>query len=136
MRLISLQTGFGSEQIGTVDFPVLDLADRLDIEAGAFMDTAAVIANLDLVVAIDTSVTHLAGALAAPIFTPLGFAPDWRWQLDREDSPWYPTMRLFRQATLGQWSDVFDAWPRSVAEPSARRTKPDDRRQSDAQQAD
>ena len=116
VRLISLQKGFGSEQIGTVDFPVLDLADRLDAEAGAFMDTAAVIGNLDLVVAANTSVAHLAGALAAPVFTALSLAPDWRWQLDREDSPWYPTMRLFRQATLGQWSDVFERMAQVVAE--------------------
>ncbi len=116
VRLISLQKGFGSEQIRTVDFPVLDLADRLDVEAGPFMDTAAVIRNLDLVVSIDTSIPHLAGALGAPVFLALPFPGEWRWLLDRQDTPWYPTMRLFRQTTLGQWSDVFERMAQAVAE--------------------
>ena len=78
VRLISLQKGFGSEQIAAVDFPVLDLAARLDEAAGPFMDTAAVIRNLDLVVTVDTAIAHLAGALGAPVWLALQFSPDWR----------------------------------------------------------
>ncbi len=73
---------------------------------GDFADTAALMMNLDLVIAVDTSVAHLAGALARPVWTLLPFAPDWRWQLAREDTPWYPTMRLFRQARRGDWESV------------------------------
>ena len=100
VRLISLQKGFGSEQVATVDFPVLDLSGRLDEVAGPFMDTAAVIRNLDLVVTADTAIAHLAGALGVPVWVALQFSADWRWLLGRDDSPWYPTMRLFRQTTL------------------------------------
>ena len=116
VRLISLQKGFGSEQIAAVDFPVLDLSDRLDEAAGPFMDTAAVIRNLDLVVTADTAIAHLAGALGAPVWLALQLSPDWRWLLGRDDSPWYPTMRLFRQTTFGQWPDVFER----IAEAAAR----------------
>ena len=120
VRLISLQKGFGSEQIARVDFPVLDLSDRLDAAAGPFMDTAAVIRNLDLVVAPNTAIAHLAGALGVPIWLALLFSPDWRWLRGREDSPWYPTMRLFRQTTIGRWSDVFERIAHAV---QARRTE-------------
>ena len=108
VRLVSLQKGFGSEQVATVDFPVLDLSGRLDEAAGPFMDTAAVIRNLDLVVTPDTAIAHLAGALGVPVWVALPFSPDWRWLRDRDDSPWYPTMRLFRQTTFGEWPDVFE----------------------------
>ena len=74
-----------------------------------FADTAAIISHLDLVISSDTSVVHLAGALGKPVWVLLNFAPDWRWLLDRTDSPWYPTARLFRQAKLGDWSGVVDA---------------------------
>ena len=105
VRLVSLQKGFGSEQISQVDFPVLDLADRLDA-AGAFVDTAAVIRSVDLVVTSDTAIAHLAGALGAPVWLALQQAPNWRWLRNREDCPWYPTMRLFRQTALGDWAGV------------------------------
>ncbi len=108
VRLISLQKGFGSEQMATADFPVIDLGSRLDETAGAFMDTAAAIRNLDLVVAPDTATGHLAGALGVPVWLALQFSPNWRWLLGRDDSPWYSTMRLFRQTRFGQWSDVFE----------------------------
>jgi len=71
-----------------------------------FSDTAAVITNLDLVVSIDTSVAHLAGALGKPIWIVLSFTPDWRWLLERSDCPWYPTARLFRQSDAGAWGKV------------------------------
>ena len=113
-QLISLQKGFGAEQIAKVDFQVLDLSDRLDEVAGPFMDTAAVISNLDLVVTADTAIAHLAGALGAPVFLALHFSSDWRWLRDRDDSPWYPTMRIFRQRALGQWLDVFECIAQAI----------------------
>lgn len=109
VRLFSLQKGAGSEQIHslTQPFPVVDLGRRLDLGAGAFLDTAAVMSQLDLVISSDTAAVHLAGALGVPVWAPLSSAADWRWLLHREDSPWYPTMRLFRQSQLGRWGEVF-----------------------------
>jgi ADP-heptose:LPS heptosyltransferase len=69
-----------------------------------FAETAALIQNLDLVIAVDTAIVHLAGAMGRPAWVLLPFAPDWRWMLDREDSPWYPTLRLFRQRARGDWT--------------------------------
>ena len=83
---------------------VIDLSDNLN----DFADTAAVISQLDLVICVDTSVAHLAGALGKPVWILLSFMPDWRWMLDREDSPWYPTARLFRQQKAGDWDGVCD----------------------------
>jgi hypothetical protein len=71
-----------------------------------FADTAALLAELDLVVCVDTSIAHLAGAMSKPVWTLLPFVPDWRWGLEREDTPWYPTMRLFRQPKAGDWDSV------------------------------
>jgi len=71
-------------------------------------DTAALIVNLDLVITVDTMIAHLAGALARPVWTLLAYAPDWRWQNDGDSSPWYPTMRLFRQTRLGDWLGVLE----------------------------
>ena len=82
----------------------IDLSDALS----DFTDTAAIISNLDLVISVDTSVVHLAGALGKPVWTLLPYTPDWRWMLSREDSPWYPTMRLLRQPTPGNWTSVID----------------------------
>jgi ADP-heptose:LPS heptosyltransferase len=71
-----------------------------------FADTAAVVAQLDLVIAVDTAVAHLAGALGKPVWILLPFVPDWRWGLDRERTPWYGTARLFRQTRRGDWEGV------------------------------
>src|SRR5262249_18550917 len=71
-----------------------------------FADTAAAIANLDLLITIDTAAAHVAGAIGVPIWTMLPFAADFRWMHDRDDSPWYPTMKLFRQSRRNDWSDV------------------------------
>lgn len=101
---ISLQKGAGAEQLH-VEPKVMDLVDWTD-DLGDFADTAALIENLDLVIAVDTSVVHLAGALNKPVWVMVPFAPDWRWLLDRSDSPWYPSMRLFRQGTRGDWGGV------------------------------
>jgi len=75
-------------------------------DTDAIADTAATIAALDLVITVDTMVAHLAGALGAPVWLMLHFAADWRWQLDRSDSPWYTTMRLFRQKRPGDWDAI------------------------------
>ena len=71
-------------------------------------DTAAIMKNLDLVITSDTCVAHLAGALGVPVWVALSFSGDWRWLQNREDSPWYPTMRLYRQRSWGDWKGVFD----------------------------
>lgn len=110
VRLFSLQKGSGSAEIGSATrrFAITDLAGRLDESTGAFMDTAAVMKNLDLVISADTATAHLAGALGVPVWILIPFAPEWRWLLDRQDSPWYPTARLFRQTRPGDWGDVFE----------------------------
>ena len=104
VALISLQKGPAGEQAATPP-PGLMLHD-FTAELCDFAETAALIANLDLVIAVDTSVAHLAGALGKPVWTLLAFAPDWRWLLHHADSPWYPTMRLFRQKVPGDWNSV------------------------------
>jgi tetratricopeptide (TPR) repeat protein len=109
VRLISLQKDFGQEQVA--DLPAGMSVETLgaDFDAGpdGFLDTAALMMALDLVISVDTSVAHLAGALARPAWVALPYVPDWRWLLEREDSPWYPTLRLFRQNRAGDWSAPF-----------------------------
>lgn len=109
LRLISLQKGFGAEQLASLPEGMIveTLGDDFDAGPDAFVDTAAVMQSLDLVITSDTSIVHVAGALARPIWVALKYVPDWRWLLDRPDSPWYPTMRLFRQSTAGDWDGVF-----------------------------
>ena len=77
-------------------------------DADFFLDTAAIMMNLDLVVTGDTSVAHLAGALARPVFTALPVVADWRWLIGHSDTPWYPSMRLFRQDAGRQWQPVME----------------------------
>lgn len=100
----SLQLGSGVEQVKQMP-PNVRLID-LGAELTAFADTAAIVANLDLVITIDSSLAHLAGALGKPVWILLNKGSDWRWLLEREDSPWYPTARLFRQSTPGGWQEV------------------------------
>jgi tetratricopeptide (TPR) repeat protein len=127
VRLISLQKGFGVEQIegkstvwsddrlqcnlidGSSEIGDWQLAAviELDEQTPPFMETAAIMRNLDLVITSDSAVAHLAGALGVPTWTALPFTADWRWLTERSDSPWYPTMRLFRQRTRGDWNEVF-----------------------------
>ncbi len=118
VRLFSLQKGAGSEQLSAVadDWGVVDFGERLDATCGAFMDTAAVMQHLDLAITSDTAMAHLAGALGVPTWVALTTVPDWRWLLEREDSPWYPTMRLFRQRTFGDWGEVFGRIAKELAQ--------------------
>jgi hypothetical protein len=81
---------------------------RFDAELADFQDTAALLQHMDLVVTVDTVVAHLAAAMGRPVWLLLPFVPDWRWLLDRDDSPWYPTVRLFRQPRFGDWRSVID----------------------------
>ena len=83
---------------------VVHLGDEME----TFADAAAIVSLLDLVISVDTAVVHLAGALGKPVWVMLPFAPDWRWLLDRDDSPWYPSARVFRQGRWGDWSGVID----------------------------
>jgi tetratricopeptide (TPR) repeat protein len=115
VRLFSLQKGFGAEQLAAAPFPVEDLGAALDTAGGAFTDTAAAMMALDLVVVSDSAVAHVAGALGRPVWVALPLAPDWRWLLGRDDTPWYPTMRLFRQRRLGEWDEVFARIARELA---------------------
>jgi hypothetical protein len=109
VRLLSLQKGAGIEQLeaAAMQFPVTVLGSGLDKRGGAFMDTAAVMKNLDLVITSDTAIAHVAGALGVPVWVALSHGAEWRWLLEREDSPWYPSMRLFRQTRPGDWEGVF-----------------------------
>ena len=99
----SLQKGEPAKQTASLPagLPLIDYTPELM----DFADTAALIANLDLVICVDTAVAHLAGALAKRAWVLLPSPADWRWLIDRPDSPWYPTMRLFRQSRPGDWSD-------------------------------
>ena len=110
VRLISLQQGTGLEQLHSlpagmrVEIP----GENFDAGPDAFVDTAAVMECLDLVITCDTSIAHVAGALGRPTWVVLKRVPDWRWMLDGKDNPWYPTVELFRQTVDGRWDDVFD----------------------------
>lgn len=101
---VSLQLGPPARQLRTAPFPVIDVAERLT----DFAATAALIETLDLVISADTAVAHLAGALGKPVWVLNRFDACWRWPRDRDDTPWYPTMRLFRQAQPGDWAGVVE----------------------------
>ena len=108
IQLVSLQRGFGTEQLKNWKGSkiIYCLPENIDQTSGAFMDTAAILEYLDLIVTSDTSMAHLAGALARPTCVMLGYTPDWRWLQNRQDSPWYPTCKLFRQPSVGDWQKV------------------------------
>jgi Flp pilus assembly protein TadD len=99
---VSLQLGPPAGQIETAPFPLIDVASRLN----DFADTADLVAALDLIITVDTAVAHLAGALGKPVWLLSRHDACWRWGRDRDDSPWYPTMRLFRQTVPGDWAGV------------------------------
>jgi len=100
----SLQKGPASQDLASTPLRIVDLSENIE----DFMDTAAIIANLDLVICIDTAVAHLAGAMGKPVWLLVSHVGDWRWLRDRSDSPWYPTMRLFRQSAIGRWEEVLE----------------------------
>lgn len=115
---VSLQTGNAAVEAARLargSSPVFEAGPEL----AGFDDTAALVAALDLVISIDTAVAHLAGALGKPVWIVLPYAADWRWLIDREDSPWYPTARLYRQPHPGDWASVVDR----LATDLARRSK-------------
>ncbi len=97
---------------------------QLGQEFSDFADTAAVIAMLDLIITVDTSVAHLAGAMGKAVALLLPFSPDYRWLLDRTDSPWYPTMRLFRQTAIGDWDEPIERLRQELAEVAQRPKTP------------
>ena len=121
VELISLQKGFGTEQIPNQAFNVIDWSAEIDQTEGPFMDTAALMRQLDLVVTSDSATAHLAGALGVEVWVALSVSADYRWLQKRSDSPWYPTMRLFRQRELGNWTDVFEEIQRTLADAVKRK---------------
>jgi hypothetical protein len=104
VSLVSLQKGAATAEIGSVFWrtPVFNAGPVFK----TFYETAAAISCLDLVITVDTAIAHLAGALGKPCWVMLPYAPDWRWLQERLDSPWYPSVRLFRQAASGEWQPV------------------------------
>jgi tetratricopeptide (TPR) repeat protein len=104
VQFYSLQKGPAAQDLSASALPIVDLAGQME----DFADTAAIVANLDLVICVDTAVAHLAGALGKPVWLLVPHVSDWRWLKDRTDSPWYPTMRLFRQQAIGQWEGVLE----------------------------
>ncbi|MCW2249563.1 Flp pilus assembly protein TadD [Azospirillum fermentarium] len=104
VRFVSLQRDMrpGDAEVLAARPDLIHVGQRLS----TFADTAAILENLDMVISVDTSVVHLAGAMAKPVWALLPLVPDWRWMLGRHDSPWYPTLRLYRQPRLGDWGAV------------------------------
>ena len=105
ISLYSLQ--YGAKRKHFADLPAGMSMHHLGADAAPFVELAAVTANLDLVITVDTAMAHLAGAMGKPVWMLLSFPPDWRWLQNRDDSPWYPSMRLFRQERSGKWGAAF-----------------------------
>jgi hypothetical protein len=110
VRYYSLQVGSAGREAAGGPVPMADPTGQI----ADFADTAALIDNLDLVIAVDTAVAHLAGAMGKPVWTMLRHAPDWRWYPDVPESRWYPTMRLYRQPARGDWRSVAEAVARDL----------------------
>jgi hypothetical protein len=104
MRIFGLQKGSPAKKTQNIPTGIINLGEEFE----TFADTAAAIDCLDLVISVDTAVAHLAGAMGKPVWVLLPFAADWRWLLERRNSPWYPTMRLFRQQHPCVWKNVLD----------------------------
>jgi tetratricopeptide (TPR) repeat protein len=126
VTLISLHKSNAMEEVAALAdrFRVVDFGDELDTIHGAFMDTAAIMKNVDLVITCDTATAHLAGAMGVPVWIALMLSGDWRWLLDRENSPWYPTARLFRQTAIDDWTGVFVRMAGELARLAATRSGP------------
>ncbi len=109
ISFVSLQKGYGQDQILSENYTdkIADFSSEMDTHK-KFVDTCAIIENLDLVIGVDTATIHLAGAMGKPVWVLLPYSPDWRWMLNTNDTSWYPTMRLFRQQEPGNWAAVMD----------------------------
>ena len=118
IQLFSLQKVSGLSEIATLENPssITLFADTLDTIHGRFMDTAAIITHLDLVITVDTSIAHLAAALGVETWNLLPEPADWRWMINRSDTPWYPTMQLFRQSKRGDWQSLIDEIKKRLSE--------------------
>lgn len=127
VRWLILQRGAGTSELGDSE-NIIQLGDRLD----NFSDIAAVICSADLTISVDTSFCHLAGALGRPVWTLLSYVPDWRWMLQRSDTPWYPSMRLFRQSSPRNWAGVIAAVSHALAKKLEPQSTP--RAQRDARE--
>jgi hypothetical protein len=121
VRFVSLQKGFGRDQLHQLppDVEVEDLGAQLDAGGDAFIDSAAVVRAVDVLVTTDTALAHLAGALGAPAWLMLAQVPDWRWGVEGTTTPWYPTLRLFRQPVAGDWGSVVEGVARALAQRAA-----------------
>ena len=108
VELVSLHKGEGQKQIKDVNFKLTTLGENFDVGENAFIDTAAVMVNCDLIITSDTVTAHLAGALGCNTWVVLKKIPDWRWMLDQHVSPWYQNMKLYRQKEHGNWEEVFE----------------------------
>jgi tetratricopeptide (TPR) repeat protein len=121
VRLISLQSIYGVDQLA--ELPAGMSVEALGVERGGdkdgFADAAAIMANLDLVISVDSAIAHLAGALAVPVWVAIRAESEWRWMQESRNSPWYPTMRLFRQSRLGEWSGVISEMARELEQLAA-----------------
>jgi hypothetical protein len=130
VHFFSLQKGPPAQEIDTLAgrLDVIDLARDLDEKTGAFVETAAVLKNLDLLITCDTAVGHVAGALGVPVWLAQCFVPDWRSGIEGDTSPWYPTLRLFRQSGPDDWAGVFHRIEKALMErfPDVQRKKPED----------
>jgi tetratricopeptide (TPR) repeat protein len=119
VHFFSLQKGDPSKELQSLGWPIQDWMH----DCGNILDTAALVANLDLVISVDTAVAHLTGALGKPVWLLNRFESEWRWMMEREDSPWYPSMRIFRQSAVHDWNGVINR-VRSELETLARDYRP------------
>jgi hypothetical protein len=117
VRFFSLQKGERAQEPRPEGFEIVDWTDELH----DFSDTAGLVANLDLVITVDSAVAHLAGAMGKPVWILIPSSPDWRWMAGREDSPWYRSARLFRQTTRGDWTVVMERVAAALNESGAAR---------------
>ena len=108
VQLISLQKGESEKDLKNLDFPIKSFEGEIDNDGDAFVDTAAIIVNCDLIITCDTSIAHLSGALGQKTWILLKKIPDWRWMLNRSDTPWYNNAILFRNNNIKNWKPVFD----------------------------
>jgi hypothetical protein len=117
VRFFSLQKGPGAQQLEAPPpgITIIDLTDRID----DFADTAGLVAQLDLVISVDTAMVHLVGGMGVPIWMLSRFDACWRWLIDREDSPWYPTMRIFHQSRPGDWAEPMARVAAALAQAAA-----------------